>query len=87
MNVKPLLDRYPDGEAFSVEEIPFKNKNHLRQELKKLVDQNVLSRLDAGVYYKNYVTLWGTEGVASYKRYLENYFLQNGTSRFSICYL
>lgn len=72
---------YENGEPIFLEEIKYKNKEALRQEMKRLTDKGILIRVCNGVYYKSYKTIFNTEGKMSLEKYIEKKYLYNSLSR------
>lgn len=70
-----INNNYQNGEPIFIDEIKYKNKNALSQELKRLTDNGFLSRVYNGVYYKNYSTVLNTEGKMSIDLFIKKRFL------------
>ena len=70
-----ILQNFKNGEPIFFSELPRKSDDYLRQEVKKLVDQGKLERLNNGVYYLPYVTILGTKGRVSIDCYIEKKYL------------
>lgn len=71
MLLEYIKNNYDDGEPILLEEIEYKNKEALRQEMKRLTDNGTLVRAYSGVYYKAYKTIFNTEGKMSIDKYSE----------------
>ena len=80
-----LLDfinkNYQNGEPILLEEIKYKNKDALRQEMKRLTDNGDLIRVYNGVYYKPYKTIFNTTGKMSIDKYIDKKFLYKDNSQ------
>ncbi len=78
-----LLDyinkNYDNGEPILLEEIEYKNKEALRQEMKRLTDKGILVRAYGGVYYKSYKTIFNTEGKMSIDKYIDKKYLKKAS--------
>ena len=70
-----ILKNFSNGEPIFISEIPGSSKDVVRQELKRLTDNNKLKRLRNGVYYLPYKTIFGTDGMVSIDKYIEKKFL------------
>ena len=80
-----LLDyinkNYQNGEPILLEEIEYKNKAALRQEMKRLTDMGFLVRTYNGVYYKAYQTIFNTEGKMSIDKFIDKKYLNKSSSK------
>ena len=70
-----LNDTYKNGEPIFLDDIKYKNKESLRQEMKRLVDKGDIMRAYNGVYYVPYKTIFNTEGKMSIDKYIEKKYL------------
>lgn len=74
-----IKENYSNGEPILLSELPFDNKNYLRQEMKRLTDQNKLVRAYSGIYFLKYTNSLGLDGTFSIFKCIEKKFLfQNG---------
>lgn len=71
-----IVKKYKNGEPIFLSELPGESKNYLRQEMKKLVDEGKLERLQNGVYFLPYTTILGTKGKISIDKYIEKKYLK-----------
>ncbi len=71
-----ILNNFSDGEPIFISEIPGSSKEVVRQELKRLTDNNKLKRACNGVYYLPYKTILGTEGTISINKYISKKYLK-----------
>lgn len=76
-----INNNYQDGEPILLEEIEYKNKDALRQEMKRLTDNGFLVRAYNGVYYKTYKTIFNTIGKMSIDQYINKKYINNSSSR------
>ena len=70
-----ILKNFKNGEPIFLYEIPGSSKEVIRQEMKRLTDNNKLMRLYNGVYFIPYKTILGTEGKISINKYIEKKYL------------
>lgn len=75
MTIDYINDNYQNGEPIFIDELPYRSKGSLRQEMKKLVDKGQLVRVYNGVYYKPYNTVLGTIGKMSITSFLNKKFI------------
>lgn len=75
MILEYLKQNYEKSEPIFLSELPFENKESLRQEMKRLVDNGELIRIYNGVYCQNYKTILGTQGKVSINKYIEKKYL------------
>ena len=66
-----ITENYEKGEPIFLSELPGKSKDYLRQEMKRLVDDGLMERLQNGVYYLPYTTILGTKGRISIETYIK----------------
>ena len=71
-----IVKKYKNGEPIFLSELPGESKDYLRQEMKKLVDEGKLERLQNGVYFLPYTTILGTKGKISIDKYIEKKYLK-----------
>ena len=81
MLLKYINNNYQDGEPILLEEIKYKNKDALRQEMKRLTDIGFLVRAYNGVYYKAYKTAFNTDGKMSIDKYINKKYLSGQSSK------
>ena len=81
MLLEYINNNYQDGEPILLDEIDYKNKDALRQEMKRLTDIGFLVRAYNGVYYKAYKTIFNTEGKMSIERYIDKKYLVESSSK------
>ncbi len=70
-----INDNYKNGEPILIEDLEYKNRDALRQELKRLADSKYLVRVCNGVYYKAYKTVFNTDGKMSIEMYINKKFI------------
>lgn len=80
MLYKYLIDNFNKSEPIFLCEIEGYSKYYVRQEMKKLTDEGKIKRLYNGVYYIPYISVLGTEGKVSVKKYIEKRFLYNSNA-------
>ncbi len=73
-----IINNFKKGEPIFLNEIPGSSKEVIRQEMKRLTDENKLERLYNGVYYIPYKTILGTEGKVSIDQFIEKKYLSVG---------
>ena len=73
-----IINNFKKGEPIFLNEIPGSSKEVVRQEMKRLTDENKLKRLYNGVYYIPYKTILGTEGKVSIDQFIEKKYLSVG---------
>lgn len=74
-----IQKNYEKDEPIFLNELPFENKESLRQEMKRLTDTGKLVRVYNGVYYQYYKTILGTNGNLSITKYIvKKYLKKNG---------
>lgn len=73
-----IINNFKKGEPIFLNEIPGSSKEVIRQEMKRLTDENKLERLYNGVYYIPYKTILGTEGKVSIDQFIEKKYLSIG---------
>lgn len=76
-----INNNYKNGEPILLEEIDYKNKDALRQEMKRLTDEGILVRAFNGVYYKAYKTIFNTKGKMSIEKYIDKKYLNESSSK------
>ena len=76
-----INNNYQDGEPILLEEIEYKNKAALRQEMKRLTDTGFLVRAYNGVYYKAYKTIFNTDGKMSIDKYINKKYLNRASTK------
>ncbi len=81
MLLEYINDRYQDGEPILLEKIEYRNKDALRQEMKRLTDKGFLIRVYNGVYYKAYKTIFNTDGKMSIDMYINKKYLGESSSK------
>ena len=79
MLLEYLNNNYKNGEPILLEEIEYKNKDALRQEMKRLTDNKILVRAYNGVYYKAYKTIFNTDGKMSIEMYIDKKYLNKAS--------
>ena len=70
-----ITENFDNGEPIFLDELPYKSKDSLRQEMKKLTDSGQIIRLYNGVYYKPFTTILGTEGKMSIIYFIKKRFI------------
>jgi hypothetical protein len=73
-----IINNFKKGEPIFLSEIPGSSKDVVRQEMKRLTDENKIERLYNGVYYIPYKTILGTEGKVSINQFIEKKYLSVG---------
>lgn len=77
-----LLDylkmNFKNGEPIFLNEIPYTNKNALRQAMKRLVDKGEIKREISGVYYVPYKMVFGLEGGIGPESIITKKFIKEG---------
>lgn len=81
MLLEYINNNYQDGEPILLDEIEYKNKDALRQEMKRLTDIGFLTRVYSGVYYKTYKTLFNTDGKMSIEKYIDKKYINKDSSK------
>ena len=81
MLLEYINNNYKNGEPILLEEIEYKNKDALRQEMKRLTDMGFLVRAYNGVYYKAYKTIFNTNGKMSIEKYIDKKFISESSSK------
>ena len=81
MLLEYIKNNYQDSEPILLEEIKYKNKEALRQEMKRLTDKGILVRAYNGVYYKAYKTIFNTDGKMSIDKYIDKKYLSRSSSK------
>ena len=81
MLLEYINNNYQDGEPILLEEIKYKNRDALRQEMKRLTDMGFLIRAYNGVYYKAYKTVFNTNGKMSIDKYINKKYLSESSSK------
>ena len=81
MLLEYIKNNYQDSEPILLEEIKYKNKEALRQEMKRLTDKGILVRAYNGVYYKAYKTIFNTDGKMSIDKYIDKKYLSGSSSK------
>ncbi|MDE6661360.1 MAG: hypothetical protein K2J93_06025 [Anaeroplasmataceae bacterium] len=71
-----IQKNYEKDEPIFLSELPFENKQSLRQEMKRLTDEGKLARVYNGVYYQCYKTVLGTNGNLSMTKYINKKYLK-----------
>ena len=73
-----LNNNYKNGEPIIISELVGYKKEYLRQELKRLADNNKIKRVQNGLYYLPYKTILDTEGKMNFSLYIKKrYLLKN----------
>lgn len=70
-----IVANYQKDEPIFLAELPGDSRDYVRQEMKRLTDENKLERLYNGVYYLTYKTILGTKGKVSVEKYIEKKYL------------
>ena len=81
MLLEYIKNNYQNGEPILLEEIDYRNKDALRQEMKRLTDMGFLVRAYNGVYYKAYKTVFNTEGKMSIDKYIDKKYLNKSSTK------
>lgn len=71
-----LKKEYKNGEPIILSEIPGKSRDYIRHEIKKLVDEKKLIRVQNGLFYLPYKTILGTNGKLSIDAYIKKKYLE-----------
>ena len=74
-----INNNFQNGEPILLEELEYKNKDALRQEMKRLTDMGFLARASNGVYYKTYKTIFNTNGKMSIDKYIDKKYLKKAS--------
>lgn len=72
-----IATNFEKDEPIFLWELPGNSRDYVRQEMKQLVDEGKMERLQNGVYYLAYTTILGTKGKLSVDKYVEKRFLQS----------
>ena len=75
-----LLEKYEKSEPIFLSEIKGYSKDYIRQEMKRLTDEKKIERLYNGVYYIPYVSILGTKGKVSIKKFIEKRYFTDGNN-------
>ena len=77
-----IIENFDNGEPIFLDELPYKSKDSLRQEMKKLTDSGEIIRLYNGVYYKPFKTILGTEGKMAINKFIEKRFIFKSNEKY-----
>ncbi len=70
-----IIENFEKDEPIFLYELPGKSRDYVRQEMKRLVDNGKIERLQNGVYYLAYTTILGTKGRISIDKFIEKKYL------------